>query len=181
MFVWTASRCCVGCLCKLVIITVIKVVLFWLVWYFFDVYLYTDYCIVIHVVWISLILKNGIKVVMWYSFIGHFGLQVGNVCLFLFDFVCLVGNFVFILKVIHILFRLIHIVLITFFSIKIFTPKIEPAQKSMDLSPKSHLVKCFVAAQNPHHKINRLSIKSLYTAPILDFYNQIFFALFINV
>ena len=114
VFVWTASRCCVGCLCKLVIITVIKVVLFWLVWYFFDVYLYTDYCIVIHVVWISLILKNGIKVVMWYSFIGHFGLQVGNVCLFLFDFVCLVGNFVFILKVIHILFRVIHIVLITF-------------------------------------------------------------------
>lgn len=44
--------------------------------------------------WISLILKNGIKVVMWYSFVGCFGLQVGNMCLFLFDFVCLVGNFV---------------------------------------------------------------------------------------
>lgn len=132
MFVWTASRCCVRCLgCKLGIITVISVVLFCVVWYFFDVYLYTKCCIVIHVVWISLILKNGIKVVMWYSFIGHFGLQVGNVCLFWFDFVCLVGNFVLRQKVIHILFRVIHIVLITFFSIKIFTPKIEPALESL--------------------------------------------------
>lgn len=66
--------------------------------YFFDVYLYTKYCIVMHVVWISLILKNGIKVVMWHSFVGYFGLQVGNVCWFLFDFMCLVGNFVFYLK-----------------------------------------------------------------------------------
>ena len=45
-----------------------------------------------------MILKNGIKVVMWYSFVGYFGLQVGNMCLFLFNFVCLVGNFVFEVK-----------------------------------------------------------------------------------
>lgn len=45
MFVWTASRYCVGCLGKLGIITFINVVLFLLVWYFFDVYLYTNYCI----------------------------------------------------------------------------------------------------------------------------------------
>lgn len=45
--------------------------------------------------WISLILKNGIKVVMWYSFVGYFGLQVGNMCWFWFDFVCLVGKFCF--------------------------------------------------------------------------------------
>lgn len=61
MFVWTASRCCVRCLCKLRIITFINVVLFLIVWYFFDVYLYTDYCIVIHVVWISLIFKKWYK------------------------------------------------------------------------------------------------------------------------
>lgn len=71
--------------------------------------------------------------------------------------------------------------LITFFSIKIFTPKIEPVQKSMDLSPKCHLVKCFVAAQNPHHKINRLSIKPLYTAPCFQIFIIKTFALFINV
>lgn len=92
MFVWTASRCCVGCLGKLGIITIISVVLFRCI--FFDVYLYTNYCIVIHMMWISLILKNGIKVVMWYSFVGYFGLQVGNMCWFLFNFVCPVGNFV---------------------------------------------------------------------------------------
>lgn len=48
--------------------------------------------------WISLILKNGIKVVMWYSFVGYFGLQVGNMCWFLFNFVCLVGKVVFEVK-----------------------------------------------------------------------------------
>lgn len=49
MFVWTASRCCVRCLgCKLGIITVISVVLFCVVWYFFDVYLCILACIFIH-------------------------------------------------------------------------------------------------------------------------------------
>lgn len=28
--------------------------------------------------WISLILKNGIKVVMWYSFVGYFMLKSGE-------------------------------------------------------------------------------------------------------
>lgn len=92
-------------------------------WYCFDVYLYTNYCIVIHMMWISLILKNGIKVVMWYSFVGYFGLQVGNMCWFWFDFVCLVGNFVFYLKSYpHIISSYPHCV-DNFFSIKIFHSK----------------------------------------------------------
>lgn len=44
MFVWTASRCCVGCLGKLGIITIISVVLFCVVWYFLVyivMYIYT--------------------------------------------------------------------------------------------------------------------------------------------
>lgn len=39
---------------KLGIVTIISVVLFCVVWSFCDVYLYTNYCIVIHIVWISL-------------------------------------------------------------------------------------------------------------------------------
>lgn len=103
MFEWTASRCCVGCLYKLGIITVISVVLFCVVLSFYDVYLCILACIFMHKLLYSYThdvdkfdFKNGIKVVMLYSFVGYFGLQVGNVCWFWFDFVCLVENFVFI-------------------------------------------------------------------------------------
>lgn len=49
---------------KLGIVTIISVVLFRVVLYFCDVYLYTNYCIVIHIVWISFFCNNAILYVV---------------------------------------------------------------------------------------------------------------------
>ena len=146
VFVWTASRCCVGCLGKLGIITIISVVLFCvLFWCIFIHKLLHSYTHDVDKFDFKKWYKSGDVVLICRLFWIASGEYV-----FVFVWFCVSsGKFCF-----EVSFKAKsypHIILSypqnvdNFFIIKNFHQKSELVQKSMNLSLKSHLMQCFIA------------------------------------